>query len=479
MFRLPLTDRTTALLRRLEEMALELVDQRGTSRTALARELGVAGNTLTANLDPDRPPEETTDPRWAFAVFEHFGRDPIQVLAGLCPADAPEELLSILPIPGLDPAEERRKRRTKAHKERVACLQAARRLDAWLPRESDEALARPWPERRFRDPDLEPVYHELEELEERRHRDAVAVEETCREALIRPLPDKPTLPEAIRRVGLLGIWGTVQRSKHRLELARDALSLSIAFARRLGDESLLAKQLQRSAYVFRDLGAQSTAVSLLREVSERFRIDQHQNGDAYSLIDRASMAGTRGEIEVAERLFLAGSKSLSASASPFYKLTVIQGIATCRDHRGDLEGALSFLGSTLTSSKEYDHPQVRAYILHTIANIERKMGRYFDAIESYRLALEHLHGQQDPEAELKLYLDLAVCWINAGEPERIKGIAVQVRNLLPKLRNQSYLQTQCELLIRELSSETVSVEALAEIRNRNLRSGGQGGHRTD
>lgn len=469
MFRLPLTDRSTQLLRRLEAMALELIDQRGTSRTALAAELGVAGNTLTANLDSDRPAGETTDPRWAFAVFEHFGRDPVRLLAGLCPADRPEELLAVLPVPGLDPAEERRKRRTKAHKQRVECLDAARRLDAWLPQApAEDLMTKPWLERRFRDPDLEPVYGELEDLEERRHRDAAAVEETCRRALTSPLPDDPTVPEAIRRTGRLGIWGTIQRSKQRLQFARDALSLAISFARQVGDESLIAKQLQRSAYVFKDVGAQTTSVALLREASERYRADRNQDGDAGALIHRAAMAFNQGEIVLAERLYFAGLDLLSSEASYISRSMAAQGIATCRDHRGDVEGALAFL--TAAGSEEIsENHRFKAFLLHTAANLQRKMMRFVDAERTYWEALSLLEAERDAEAKIKLCLDLAVCLLEDGRIESLGDVAGQAQLLLPHLPNQSFIQKQCELLLRELSSERVSIEAVRRLRAGNWR----------
>lgn len=367
--KLRLSERSTRLIRELETVAAECIDQSEVSRTTLAKELGVSRNTLGANLRSEREPGDTTDPRWAFAVLEFFGKDPVQVLEGLCPPCLPEELLSILPVP--EPTVEP-SRRSKAYRRRVACLRAAREKAHLVGPDSEGLLSRPWPERRQGHSGLRRVYDELEELEERRCREPDAVERQCARVITGEVTDTSNLADALRRIGMLGIWGIIQRRSSRLEFARDALSTSTAAARKQGDWTLLADQLRRSAWIFQDLGVPRLAVNALREASELCRADKNRDLAAYSVISRASIAAILGDMHLAQALFLSGLDSLTPNSSPEFRVMATQGVAICREHQGDLTGALEFLCSAVLGEQEHAlGPRFRASLLLTSANLQR------------------------------------------------------------------------------------------------------------
>lgn len=461
-----MTDQTIQALRRLEEIVLEALRKHGISRHALGEQYldGVSSKTVRRKLVPDRPEGEVPpDVTLCFQALEVCGVDGMEVLSSLCPARTPEVLLSIMPIPGFDRAEERRAERTKGYQRRRRLLQAAEKLEGWIPRD-DPTAKEIWPVRHS-DPELGPVYEELERLDEMRHRDRDAVAEIS-EAVLSRGNDCLSFTEALLQVGMLGIWSSVQLSAQRLHFARDALVMSIGLARKLGDESLLADQLRRSAAVLEPLGAPGVAESVLREVMERCIADQNRDGVGYALVRRAALAGQSGDIDFSQRLYHAAREQLTASASPFERIAIAQGIANNYVHAGDLQGALAFLASIGASGQNYDHPQLRAAVLLTSGNIQRKMGRFTSATRSYREALENLRGLNDRGSELKVCLDLAVCLVKAGDWEGCIEVAAEVQTLLPELASQSHLQTQCELLLRELRSEHVSLERLAAIRAR-------------
>lgn len=459
-----LTEQTTQALRCLEEIVLETLRQHGISRTALGNKylLDVSGDTVCRKLIPDRPEGEVPpDVTLCLRALEVCGVDGMEVLGALCPAGVPEVLLSAMPVPGFDRDEEQKVKRRKGYKRRRRLLRAAEKLEATIPR-NDPAVRKIWPVRRS-DPELGPVYEELEGLEEERHRDRGVVEEVCEEVLAREC-DSLSLAEAVHRVGVLGIWGSVQCAAQRLHFARDGLVRSTALSKKLGDESLLASQLRRSAIVFDRLGAPVMAKSLLEEVTVRCLADQYRDGVGYGLTNYAVLALNRGEIDRAEHLYLAAVEHLAPGANPAYRVAIAQGVATCREHRGDFEGALKFLASIGSPLRAYNPPDLRAYILHTAANIERRLGRLKAAEKKYWEALQLLEGLGAFREELKLCMDLAVCLTKSGCLERLKKVSEHATRLLPKLSDRKFLQTQAELLILELTSGDVSSEALERLR---------------
>lgn len=233
-----LTDQTIRALRRLEEIVLETLRQHGISRSALGNEYlsDISGDTVVRKLVPDRPPGEAPpDVTLCLRALEVCGVDGMEVLSSLCPAEAPEVLLSVMPVPGFDRAEERKAKQRKGYRRRRELLRTVAKLETAIPRD-DPSARKIWPVRRA-DPKLSPVYEELETLEERRHRDRGAVEEVCEDVLAIE-HDSLSFPESLRRVGMLGIWSSVQRSAQRLYFARDALALSTSLARKLYDLAL-------------------------------------------------------------------------------------------------------------------------------------------------------------------------------------------------------------------------------------------------
>lgn len=457
-----LTEQTIQALRRLEEVVLEALRKRGISRHALGEKYldGITGETVRRKLVPDRPEGEAPpDATLCFRALEVCEVDAVEVLGSLCPAKSPEVLLSILPIPGFDLQAERKAERTKGYQRRRKLLRVAKELEAAIPRD-DPAAKKIWPVRRS-DPELGPVYEKLEKLDEERHRDSAAVEKICEKELTRAC-DSLAFAEAIHRVGLVGIWSSVQRSGQRLYFARDALAVSTSLARKLGDESLLAEQLLRSAAMLKQLEAPGVAEPVLQQVIACCLADQYRDGVGYALASSARVAFDTGNIDLAERRFLAALEQLTQSASPFFRLMIAQGIASCREHHGDLEGALAFLQSIETAT--YRRLDLKAYLLHTAGNLQRKLHRFQAAEQSYREALKLLADRHDPKAKLKLYFDLSACLVLSGAKGRLPAVRDGLDKLLPRLANQSYVQTQCLLLIRELSTEVVSPRRLEELK---------------
>lgn len=438
---------------RVETMVLGLMEQHGETRNSLGPKLGLGRNTLGRCLltDDQRGSAGTVRPAFdvAFQVAEHFNVKPASLLAPFAP-DAPEVLMGLLPCPQQNDLDDEVLRAIASIGDRIT--------------HSTGLEPNLWFQRRVAESGFTRIYNELEELELRRHYENEVVAGVCRRNLTDATVDERIgTAQAIRLTGMVGLWGSIQRCRHRLMEARLALQSSLAYARRLGDLSLYANQLQRSAYVFFSLDASDLAVAVLREASENFRIDRNESGAIYTLVDKARVAYQAGRIGNAERFYSAALELLGEGRTDaFYRTVAAQGLATCRDLQGDVRGALAYLARAVEDA-DPRHRRLRAALLLTAANIQRRLGNFDQAESSYWEALDICLEDQDADSAIRVCVDLSVCLVSSGRQDRLDPVRETVRKLLPGLRDHRSLQRECEMLLRELWQDSVSLEALSQI----------------
>lgn len=437
-----------ALWGRLYERIVEILEEGPYSRNSLSKELGRNRFYLRDHLLPDRQ-----DFDLAFEVGEAMGLSPSELLAPILDGVLPEVVLSSLPAAG-DDRRENRWRPTSDERLDREFLTAIRGMEGRVG-PAPKLQTVPWPKRR-EDPELAPVYSELEHLDELRRAEPGRVLETCHAAIT----DGSEAPGgSLRRIGLAGIWCSVQRSRGRLRPARDGLCVTLRLARALGDRSLLADQLQRSASVLRKLGADAVALAASREAAEHYRLDRNMPGEACTLIDRAVLAFHRNDLRLARQLYEAGYRELAGTRRKVYRVSAAQGVATILDLEGDVKGALKSLLAAAAEADPEDR-KVRAHLLFPAANIERRLGCLDEAERHYREAARLFSelGQQD--YLFRVCLDLANCLVQAGKRAQVESVRSLLKETMPALKDRETLRFQYECLLNELSRESLSSGSL-------------------
>lgn len=449
-----------AIWTRVTRAVLEAIEEHGTSRSRVSLELGHGKNTVTNVF---RYPDETggDDPNFdlALEVLQHLGaQEPVAIFS--VSSDRPESLLSMLGVldRGKDERATRKHRKTKAQKHSEEVVAAARSVS--VPGKP-EVFRQPWVDRREGELELADAYAEVERLEERRHRDCEKVLETCRREIVKaesPLDSS----QACRFVGLLGIWASIKRVQTVYRPARDALSQSLALARRLGDRSLLARHLQRAAYIFRDLEEPQIAVSALDQATRYYSADGNDAGRAEALVDYGFLAFRRDDYATAESFYRRGWEKLPKTGHIVYRSAAAQGIATCLELQGDLTGALKFLRRCVEVADNHD-PRLEAAILYTAANLERKRGLFSDAESKYWSVLRSYRRLEEADGVLRVLLDLIVCLKLSGRQSELGKLAPIVEEYLPKVKDRKSLRVQAELILIELRTQALSAELLGRL----------------
>lgn len=429
---------------RLEPLILDLIKTDEESRNSLGPKLGFSRNHLGRFLRTaeERRADRRVRPDFnlAFQIAEHYGIQPTTLLAPYA-HDAPEVLLQILPC-------------EPDHNPDTDLLDAIATLESRVVGNGQRYLEL-WDERRSGVTELARIYAELEELENRRHYAAHEVAETCRDAILGATNSRLGsfgYLEALRLTGLAGIWASIQRRKTQLFRAREAVRHSLIIARRLGDSSLYANQLQRASYVLRELNTPDLAVLALRESAELYRVDGNEIGAIYTLLDRAALAANCNRLPEAERLYTAGLNLLPREDRSVYRATATQGLATCFDLRGDIEGALALLTESASISDPRD-TRLRGLLLWTAANIQRRLGSYSEAEAKYFEVLQIFEDLEFADLILRLALDLSLSLVKSGKYSDLERLRAAVLRFLPRIRKQKTLQFQYELLLRELTAE--------------------------
>lgn len=459
-----ITEEEVNLWLKMEQLLLELMDDRGDTRQEVSQEIGYSEGLLGKYLKVDRDPGDEIIPRWDLAclVLVSYGIEPAEALHAIHPAGPLELILSILPVGERGRKEEKtpKSRRSVAQRREAEFLRVARELESSMPASPEVLVEEPWSERRG-DPQLGPAYAELEELEDRRHYEPDQVAETCRRDVVgtgAPLG----VAEAIGVAGRIGIWGSIQRERKRLRPARDAVSASLGCARRLQDRSLLAQQSVRAAYVFYELDSPRTAVAAAQEASRHFRVDWNKIGDAKTLVDLGVLAFLRDDLMEAERLLRAALRELPKEGHTVYRSCASQGVASCLDIKGEVEEALRYLGKAAALAEPRD-PRLQTALLFTAANIERREGHFSSAEAKYWHALRFYSRQGAADWVLRVSLDLSVCLVLSGRQRRRNEVRQVVLEHLPDAKDQKALRRHAELILRELSREETTVKRLEEL----------------
>ena len=120
------------------------------------------------------------------------------------------------------------------------------------------------------------------------------------------------------------------------------------------------------------------------------------------------------KLALAERLYRAGLDLLTAEeTNSFYKAVAAQGLAKCRDLQGDVRGGLRFLAIAVEEA-DPRCTQLRAALLYTAANTERRMQHFDEAEFKYWEALAICEETDDADSAIRVCIDLSVCLIKAG-----------------------------------------------------------------
>lgn len=457
------SDEEIKLWLEMERLLLELMADRGHTRQELSQEIGYSEGLLGKYVKADRNESDEIIPRWdlAFSILVSYGIEPAEALHAIHPGGSLELALSILPVGERGRKEERppKSRRSIAQRREDEFLQVAREMESAMP-SSPEEFEEPWP-KRCKDRALGAVYAELEELEERRHYEPKKVAQRCRRKVVASGVPR-TEAEAVGVVGRIGIWGSIQRVRQRLRPARDALSASLACARKLQDRSLLANQCQRAAFVFYELDSPRLAMAAVLEASRHYRVDRNQIGDAKTLVDLGILAGFRDDLLEAERLLRSALDVLPEEGHTMNRACAAQGVASCLDIQGEVEEALRFLRKAAALAEARD-PRLQTALLFTAANLERREGRLSSAESKYWHALRFYATQGASDWVLRVSLDLAVCLTLSGRRQRWSELRQIVLEHLPDARDQKALRRHAELILRELSREETTVKRLEEL----------------
>lgn len=452
---------THELWGRLYERLIGIIAEGSESKNSLSKKLGRNRYYLRDHLRRERQ-----DFDLAFQVGEILGLSPSELLAPVLAGVPPEVVLASLPAPSNDRGKNRW-RPTSNEEGDQSFLTALRKLSGRV-RPAPELREAEWPKRREA-PRYEAIYSELENLDELRRTDPEGVLETCHSGLT---DSSEGARGWLRKIGLAGIWCSVQRSRRRLRPARDGLCISLPLARQLGDNSLVGDQLQRSASVLRKLGAEQVALTALREAAELYRVDGNAPGETCTLIDRAVLAFHRNDLLLAKELYQLGYGELAGTRRGLYRVSAAQGVATILDLEGDVEGALEYLLAAAAEADPADR-KVKAHLLFPAANIERKLGQLADAETHYWEAARLFAdlGQQD--YLFRVCLDLSNCLVQAGEQASVASVRMLLMETLPKLKDRETLRVQYECLLNELSRETLSSGSLDRLAAKlNLGAGG-------
>lgn len=349
-------------------------------------------------------------------------------------------------------------------------LEAARRLEGDVPC-SPEIFAKTWEDRRSLSPELNRAYEHLADRERRRHYEPETVAEECKETILQARGGELDAARAVRVIGSLGIWGTIKRVADYLRTARDTLSWSVRLARRLGDESLLARQLQRSASVFLELGEPELATTALDQASRHYRGDQNEIGAAKILVHQGVFAGRRNDLRTSERFYRAGLEALPKEGQTVARSCAAQGVATCLDLQGDLAGAVEFLQRSAAMAEPND-PRLSAALTLTAANLERKLGNHPEAEAKYWSAVRSYERLEDSELVVLSCLHLAALLVEIGDYSKNSELRSLIADHFPRVRRVESVNFQRDLILLELSRRKASAAKLREFAKEIEQSGG-------
>lgn len=190
----------------------------------------------------------------------------------------------------------------------------------------------------------------------------------------------------------LGEIGYVWFQQRRMEKARHYLEESLALARQLGDEGLIAFALHHQANTFWSAGDFTIGSQLLSESIGLYRSLNDSRSLARALSDLGVLNVYQGKIEAGRALFLE-SLSLSETLGDYWgRAATIASLGSVYLGLGDLDAAQRYSEQALVLTQEAGMNAILQYLLGNLGHIAyardeaRQAQRYY--IDSLRLAPE-------------------------------------------------------------------------------------------
>lgn len=314
-------------------------------------------------------------------------------------------------------------------------------------------------------PEYRAGLEELGELENLRHTKPGEVERECETAVEEALRQGKALTPhaAFGIVGKLAIWGTLRRKARDLGSAREAMAVSLRCAEEIHSPWLVARTLQRAAYVLRDFDEIEEGLVLLDRATQIYARHGNRDGLGQVQVDHSDLLYHLDRLDDAEQAATGALKVLSKSnwrnrSSAWW----IRAQAAIQ--REELPIAVQALSEASDLTIDRD-PHLWACHQKSLGDILVRLGSYESAISRYRKGAEVFLLLGEAEEALDLSLGQAMVLIKANRLGELRKLTRELRSGLERYAfERPGFEKKLARIVQVLTEERPSIRKVEEIR---------------
>lgn len=289
------------------------------------------------------------------------------------------------------------------------------------------------------------TFQALEDLECRRFTMRAEVETECRLAVLKIIEQDSEMQvdDVAMAVGALGIWSTARRHGNDVGSATRGLVLALQAASALGDQRLLARQLQRATYLLCDVERFDLAESMAEKAAKLYSDVADLQGLGMALIDTGMAAYGGRDLERAQARLLLGAGFLGSS--PFNhinKASAYHLAAKCCAIQGNLGTAISHLEEAAKFAGSYKKEW--AAIRWCAGNVLLQMGKLKPAESALQEALQIYVAEDRVTDIVMLLLDLAMVLVAQKRVDEVPRLARYLRPYLGRTTEKVQIRSHVE-----------------------------------
>lgn len=308
----------------------------------------------------------------------------------------------------------------------------------------------------------------LEHLDARRYDRPREAARTAQIVALKLVPELPAPPAERLALELeaLGVYASAQRMLGQFATAARALHIALRLARQANHGRLVAKLLQRAAYVLSDHARFDEAMEILDEAMVIYFDLEARLELGMVLVDRGFISNYKGEYEAAIK-YLRRGLAIVTKEPECRPRTIVAGhqvLALAFRNAGDLEQADTSLVQAVDQFRDQgDINWAKLVWLH--GDIAFARGTFSQAEYRFRQAKAVFDGTQSPDSAL-VSLDLARALLAQNKLVQANELAVQFAEYLRLFGRSKVISAAVTAFVRTALEGQVSMGRIEQLQRK-------------